>query len=170
MHAVPAKEKARMEHIAYGRSLNSRIAQNTSPVINQMIMDHTEKSLLFYAEHPDQIDDRINRLKNESDVSRALVANASLMGMFGMFMALIVRVRLLILLPIAAMVFLVQNAIRGWSPPDMILRRLGFRTKEEIQLELYGLRMLKGDFSAITAMNEMPVKDRVEWVIDLLSA
>jgi hypothetical protein len=159
-----------MENITYGRSLNSRIAQNTSPAINQMIMDNTEKSLLFYAEHPDQIDERINRLKNESDVSQALVANSSLLGMFGMFMALIVRVRLLILLPIAAMVFLIQNAVRGWSPPDMLLRRLGFRTKEEIQLELYGLRMLKGDFNTITAMEDMSVKDRVEWVIDLLSS
>jgi hypothetical protein len=74
------------------------------------------------------------------------------------------------MLPIVAMAFLIQNALRGWSPPDMLLRRLGFRTKEEIQLELYGLRMLKGDFNAVPAMNEMPVRDRVEWVIDLLSS
>lgn len=159
-----------MEHITYGRSLSSRVSRNTSPDINRMIMDHTEKSLLFYAEHPDQIDDRINALKSESDVSQTLVANASLLGMFGLFMALVVRARLLILLPIVAMLFLIQNSIRGWSPPDMLLRRMGFRTKEEIQLELYGLRMLKGDFSTVTAMNDLPLKDRVEWVIDLLSS
>jgi hypothetical protein len=159
-----------MEHIAYGRSLNSRIAQNTNPLINQMIMDHTEKSLLFYAEHMDQVDDRINRLKNEMDVSQALASNASLLGMFGLFMSLVARARIFILFTIVALMVLTQNSLSGWSPPDMLLRRLGFRTKEEIQMELYGLRMLKGDFDAVPAMKDMPVKDRVEWVIDLLSS
>jgi hypothetical protein len=167
--AGPGKEKARMENIVYGRSLGSRVAQNTSPAINQMILTQTEKSLLFYAEHSDQIDERIDGLKREPDIEQTLEANASILGLFGMFMALIVRSRLFILLPIVAFALLLQHSLRGWSAPDMLLRRLGFRTKEEIQLELYGLRMLKGDFNTIPAINDMAVKDRVEWVMDVLS-
>ncbi|HNY64009.1 MAG TPA: hypothetical protein PKM41_01140 [Deltaproteobacteria bacterium] len=159
-----------MDTIAYGRSLSSRVAQNTSPLINQMILDGMRKSLLFYAEHPEGIEDRIGRLKGEPDIEQTLEANASILGLFGLFMALVVRSRLFILLPIAALAFLLQHSLRGWSAPDMLLRRLGFRTKEEIQLELYGLRMLRGDFNTIPAINDMAVRDRVEWVIDVLSA
>jgi hypothetical protein len=103
-------------------------------------------------------------------VSQALEANASLLGMFGMFMAVVVRARIFILFTIAALIVLVQSSLNGWSPPAMLLRRLGLRTREEIQMELYGLRMLNGDFNAVPAMDDMPVKDRVEWVIDLLSS
>lgn len=44
--------------------------------------------------------------------------------------------------------FLFQHAIQGWCPPLPILRRLGFRTAEEINQERYALKALRGDFEA----------------------
>jgi hypothetical protein len=158
-----------MEDIAHGKSLESRVSQHTNPLVNQEIMTQTEKSLLFYAEHPDQIDDRINMLKGERDIERTLETNASILELYSLFMSVIMRRRLYILLGIVVLGFLLQHAIQGWSPPVSIFRRLGIRTKEEIQLELYGLRMLRGDFDGILEISRMDARDRVERVIEVLS-
>jgi hypothetical protein len=42
--------------------------------------------------------------------------------------------------------FLFQHAIEGWCPPVPILRRLGFRTAREIDIERVALKTLRGDF------------------------
>ena len=60
-------------------------------------------------------------------------------------MALLFRRWRIVLLSMVIPGFLLQHAIRGWCPPVSILRRLGLRTRDEIQFELYGLRILKGD-------------------------
>ena len=49
-------------------------------------------------------------------------------------------------LPAIVTGFLFQHAMQGWCPPLPILRRLGFRTAEEINQERYALKALKGDF------------------------
>mgnify|MGYP000905697051 FL=1 len=139
------------------------------PSCNREIMTQTEKSLLFYAEHPDQIDDRISMLKGEWDIERTLEANASILELYSLFISAIMRRRLYILLGIAVVGFLLQHAIQGWCPPVSVFRRLGIRTKEEIQLELYGLRMLKGDFDGILEISGMDPRDRVKRVIEVLS-
>ncbi|HQI00700.1 MAG TPA: hypothetical protein PLA18_05460 [Deltaproteobacteria bacterium] len=158
-----------MEVPACGKSLESRVSRHTSPLVNREIMTQTEKSLLFYAEHPDQIDDRISMLKGEWDIERTLEANASILELYSLFISAIMRRRLYILLGIAVVGFLLQHAIQGWCPPVSVFRRLGIRTKEEIQLELYGLRMLKGDFDGILEISGMDPRDRVKRVIEVLS-
>jgi hypothetical protein len=40
----------------------------------------------------------------------------------------------------AAATFLLQHALQGWSPPVPVLRRLGFRTANEIEAERRVLR------------------------------
>jgi hypothetical protein len=158
-----------MEAIALGRSLESRVSKHTSPFINEMLMTQIKKTLLFYEEYPDRIDNRIHRLKTEWDIERALETNASILGLFGMFMALILRRTWFILLPVAILGFLLQHAIQGWCPPVSVFRRFGVRTKEEIQLELYGLRMLRGDFNDVPELTSLPLKDRIERVMEKLS-
>jgi hypothetical protein len=44
---------------------------------------------------------------------------------------------------------LLQHAVQGWCPPIPILRRLGFRTADEINRERYALKALRGDFDSI---------------------
>ncbi len=158
-----------MENTLQGRSLQDRVVQHTDPVINRSIMERTEKSLLFYSEYPEQIDSRLARLKKEWDIERTLETNASILGLFGLFMSVIVRRTWFILLPIVVLGFLLQHAVQGWCPPVSVFRRLGIRTTEEIQLELYALRILKGDFDSVPEMNRLDLKDRVEGAMTLLS-
>jgi hypothetical protein len=51
-------------------------------------------------------------------------------------------------------VFLFQHAIQGWCPPVPVLRRLGFRTANEIEQERTALKALRGDFNAVTARQD----------------
>ena len=57
-----------------------------------------------------------------------------------------------IALPIVAGAFLFQHAIQGWCPPVPIFRRLGVRTRDEINREKYALKALRGDFDEINSM------------------
>ncbi|HTO33126.1 MAG TPA: hypothetical protein VL202_18400 [Pararhizobium sp.] len=52
-------------------------------------------------------------------------------------------------LPVIVTGFLLQHAIQGWCPPIPILRRLGFRTADEIGQERYALKALRGDFDGV---------------------
>jgi len=45
--------------------------------------------------------------------------------------------------------FLLQHAVQGWCPPLPVLRRLGFRTAREIEVERNALKALRGDFGHI---------------------
>ncbi len=158
-----------MDAIAQGRSLESRVSKHTSPFINEMLMTQIEKTLLFYQEYPDRIDRRINRLKGEWDIERVLETNASFLALFGLFMSLVLRRTWFILLPVIALGFLLQHAIQGWCPPVSLFRRFGVRTKEEIRLELYGLRMLRGDFSDVLEIGSLPLRSQVEQIMEKLS-
>jgi hypothetical protein len=44
---------------------------------------------------------------------------------------------------------LFQHAVQGWCPPVPLLRRLGYRTSREIDIERVALKALRGDFGAI---------------------
>lgn len=158
-----------MTHAVQGKSLVNRVTKYTPPAVNRKIMMQTERSLLYYAQYPEEIDGRLDTLKNEWDIEQTLETNASFLALLGLFMAVVLRRRWLILVPFIVLSFLLQQAIQGWCPPVSIFRRLGVRTSEEIQLELYGLRMLGGDFNDAPDINRMSAGDRVRRVIDCLS-
>jgi hypothetical protein len=104
-----------------------------------------EKRLAYYETHPDQIPTRLEELDREWDIERTLEANASTLAFTGTMLAATVDRRWLAL-PAIVTGFLFQHAMQGWCPPLPILRRLGFRTAEEINQERYALKALKGDF------------------------
>ena len=45
--------------------------------------------------------------------------------------------------------FLLVHAVWGWCPPTPILRRLGLRTRAEIDYDRYALKNLRGDFTSL---------------------
>jgi hypothetical protein len=53
------------------------------------------------------------------------------------------------LLPTVILPLLLLHAIQGWCPPVLLLRRLGVRTREEIDRERYALKALAGDFAGV---------------------
>jgi hypothetical protein len=46
------------------------------------------------------------------------------------------------ILPTVVLSFFLMHAVQGWCPPLPILRRLGFRTREEIDRERYALKAI----------------------------
>ena len=46
--------------------------------------------------------------------------------------------------------FLFQHAVTGWCPPVPVMRRLGVRTRSEIDREKFALKALRGDFKNLS--------------------
>lgn len=116
-----------------------RVRRATARDINRAIDRETDRNITRYAAMSDQrIRERILELDQEWDVERVLELNASVLGLTGMALALNGDRRWLIL-PGVVMGFLLQHALQGWCPPLPILRRLGVRTRGEIDREKFTL-------------------------------
>jgi hypothetical protein len=102
----------------------------------------------YYAAHPKKIARRLRELDEEWDIERAIEANAAAFGFTGIVLGVTVDRRWLSL-PALVTAFLFQHAIQGWCPPVPILRRLGFRTAQQIEKERNALKALRGDYADI---------------------
>ena len=133
----------------YNANESDRVRQHTDPEILDKIEHDIESSLRFYATQPkEEITRRIDALEREWDIERVLETNAATLGLTGAFFGL-VRGRKWLLLTCAVSAFLFQHAVSGWCPPVPVLRRLGFRTRTEIDREKFALKALRGDFSEL---------------------
>lgn len=129
-------------------STRNRVPAHTSPGINAQIRNHIEEMLRYYAAHPDQIEERLQELEEEWDIERILETNSSALSLFGLIMGFAANKRWFAL-PLAVQSFFMQHALQGWCPPLPFLRRLGYRTLDEINQERYGLKFLRGDFDGL---------------------
>jgi hypothetical protein len=125
-----------------------RMQSHTSDAVNRMIHEEMLERLVYFALHPGRIDARLAALDREWDVERALEANAATLALAGMTLGL-AQDRRWLALPVLVAGFLLQHATQGWSPPLPLLRRLGFRTAQEIDRERYALKALRGDFAPV---------------------
>ena len=123
----------------------NRVADKTPQHVKDRIQYNTEASLLHFAQRLDDVEMRLNQLKEEWDIERALqtwagfmISSTLLLGLFKK------RWRLVSML---AAGFLVMHSVNGWRPPVPLLRRLGVRTAREINRERYALKALRGDFA-----------------------
>jgi hypothetical protein len=115
--------------------------------LDARVREHASKS-------PHELTGRIEQLGKEWDIERWLEANASTLALGGLAMGLLVNRKWLIL-PAVVLPFLLQHAVQGWCPPLPLLRWLGVRTRQEIDLEKYALKALRGDFGGgLTAPDE----------------
>jgi hypothetical protein len=113
----------------------------------------TRSSLRRHAgQDPAAIARRIAELDREWPVERALMAGAGFWVWLGLILGTTVRRRLYAIPAVAGAILLVY-AFAGWAPPVLILRRLGFRTRSEIDLERSALKALRGDFTEASAGN-----------------
>ena len=125
-----------------------RVRRNTAEAINQRVDDQIERNIRFFSVHRDRIERRLTELDEEWDIERMIEANAAALAFGGTILGLTRGYRFLVL-PLAVTAFLFQHAVQGWCPPIPILRRLGFRTADEINRERYALKALRGDFDAL---------------------
>jgi hypothetical protein len=123
-----------------------RVARATPDEINERIARDTSDSVAHYAAGgPPSIQRRLDELDAEWDIERTLEANASSLALIGLGLGTWVD-RRFYLLPAVVAGFLLQHALQGWCPPLPVLRRLGVRTRGEIEQERYALKALRGDF------------------------
>jgi hypothetical protein len=66
-----------------------------------------------------------------------------------------------LILPTVVVGFFMQHAIQGWCPPLPLLRKLGFRTRKEIDQEKYALKILRGDFDEPNKSSGAPDPSRL---------
>ena len=68
-----------------------------------------------------------------------LEVNASTLALSGLALGVTVNKKWLVV-PGVVLSFLLQHGLQGWCPPLPILRRLGVRTRGEIDREKYALK------------------------------
>lgn len=119
-----------------------RVRRSTDTEVNEDIDRRTESGVQRYVgASRDDILKRIEELDREWDIERALEVNASSLALTGLALGVAVDRRWLAL-PAVVLGFLFQHGVQGWCPPLPLLRRLGFRTRGEIDREKYGLQSL----------------------------
>ncbi len=131
-------------------STTSRVRTNMPPRINAALEEDIRSRLADFATRLDDIEARLRHLDDEWDIERAIEANAATLALAGLALG-VVHDRRWLALPMMVAGFLLQHAVQGWCPPVPVLRRMGFRTKEEIGRERMGLKALRGDFEGAAA-------------------
>jgi hypothetical protein len=126
-----------------------RVRAKTDPEINRKIDAALERRLRFYSVQDRQtLTQRLEELNREWDVERVLEANASSLVLMSIVLGITGR-RKWFVVPVLVSSFLLMHAVQGWCPPVPLLRRLGVRTRFEIEQERYALKMLRGDFDQL---------------------
>ena len=116
-----------------------RARRSTSARVNDEIDRRTRKNIRHFSGlGRDNILRRIEVLEREWDIERILEVNASTLALTGLVLGLTVN-RRWFLLPGVVLPFLLQHGLQGWCPPLPILRRLGVRTRGEIDREKFAL-------------------------------
>jgi hypothetical protein len=131
--------------------LTDRVREQTSERINTKLDRETEARIHGLAARGDnEIARRIEELDREWDMERLLETNASALVVAGCGMSAIHSKKWLFL-PAVVFSFFLQHALQGWCPPVPLFRRLGVRTRQEIDREKHALKALRGDFEGISA-------------------
>ncbi len=123
---------------------SDRVRRHSPEPVNRRIDRETRGRVWACASDPDAIDERIAELDREWDVERALFVVTSVNLLLGL--AATARDRRWLPWPAAVAAFQLQHAVQGWSPPVSALRRLGVRTRQEIEDERTAPKALRGDF------------------------
>ena len=119
-----------------------RVRANTARRVNEQIDSRIDRNIqAFRGRRPSDILQRLYELEREWDVERMLEFMASSFSLTGLVLGK-TRNRRWFIFPAVVLSFLLVHAVQGWCPPLPILRRLGFRTREEIDRERYALKAL----------------------------
>lgn len=121
-----------------------RVRRSTAAHLNQEIDRQTDSNIRHYCgAGREAMQERIAQLDNEWDVERVLEVNASTLALTGLALGITVDKKWLAV-PAVVLSFLLQHGVQGWCPPLPILRRLGIRTRGEIDREKYELKAALG--------------------------
>ena len=117
-----------------------RVRRSTDVELNRRIDRQTGANIKSYVSlGQEAMLRRIGALDREWDVERVLEVNASTLALSGLVLGVTVNKKWL-LVPGVVLSFLLQHGLQGWCPPLPLLRRLGIRTRGEIDREKYALK------------------------------
>lgn len=126
-----------------------RVREASSTGVNAILDYEFESRVRKLAwEDPVVLTERIRELDREWDIERYLETLAPTLSLTGIALAARGDRRWL-LAPAVVLSFLLQHAVQGWCPPIPILRRMGVRTRKEIERERYALKAIRGDFEDV---------------------
>jgi len=115
--------------------------------IQRQIDAKIEESIRHYAtQSPDVIARRIQELDNECDVDGYLATPAAGVGLGGITLSILGGGKKWLFIAGAFLGLLLKQALHGTSPAAPLFRKLGVRTRAEIDREKYALKILRGDF------------------------
>ena len=135
-----------------GKHENDAMRAHTSPELQQRIDSELEERIRFYAtQTKEAISRRIAQLDEEWSLDRRLTANAAGIALAGVTLSFLSGKRKWLLLSGVALTHLVMYGVQGWCLPAKMMRRLGIRTRSEIDAERYALKLLRGDFESLHA-------------------
>lgn len=118
-----------------------RVRRSTNIELNRQIDRQTDANIKRYASlGREAVLRRIEALDREWDVERVLEVNASTLALSGLVLGVTLNKKWL-LVPGVVLSFLLQHGLQGWCPPLPVLRRLGIRTRGEIDREKYALKV-----------------------------
>ena len=127
-------------------NVNEQPADAVNASEQQEHTEQTQTPLHEYAHKGKKIiGDRLEEISKEWDVERTLLLNTAFISMTGALLGAFVNKKWFILSALAAFV-MAEEALTGWSPPTAMMKKLGKRTREEINRERTGLKAMKGDF------------------------
>lgn len=128
-----------------------RVRNHTADTLNDNV-DRTALQCVRLLENADRetITRHIDQLDREWDIERVLQTNASILALSGILLGAAVN-RKFLLVPGAVLSFFLQHAVQGWCPPVPVFRRIGIRTRKEINREKYALKAIRGDFDSVDA-------------------
>jgi hypothetical protein len=126
-----------------------RVRRHTAPEVNEKIDETVRECVRHFALAPQEVlSRRIDELDREFDIERTLQTNASIAALTGILLGTTVDRRWLAF-STGVLGFLLLHATQGWCPPLRLFRRLGVRTRSEIERERFVLKFLRGDFDGI---------------------
>jgi hypothetical protein len=125
------------------------VRRYTSEELLNKIEQDIERHIQFYAAQPDHvIQERIEALRREWSMERWLQLNVAGVGLLTGLMAFVGKKRWGLLTGAALGMFL-YHATCGYHPMIPVLRRMGVRTRREIDRELYALKALLGHLTRV---------------------
>src|SRR5882724_225780 len=168
---MPKLDKGKLlMNIGNGTTELDQVRAHTNPEVVEEIDARIEERIRFYAiQPPEVISRRIEELEREWDLERWLETNAAALALSGVLLSVFANRKWLIL-TVGVLGFLLQHSVQGWCPPVSVLRRLGIRTRGEIDREKYALKILRGDFQSIAADPERLRRDPASEVLGAVSA
>jgi hypothetical protein len=132
-------------------NVHGRVRENTSGDKNREIDQQVLDSMLTYKNRSaEEITCRLEELQKEWDIEKTLEVNASSLALTGILLGTFINKKWF-LLPGIVTGFLLQHGLQGWCPPLPVFRAMGIRSRQEIDEEIYALKILRGDFDDVNS-------------------